>query len=713
MEMTAPPSLRVLLVEGDAEALRVARSALERHGHDVRAVSTSADATAGLVWQPDVVILGCSLPDGEGVDLIPAIRAARPRAHVVCVRSSASESDWVAGLAAGADDCLVAPVSARELLARVTVYAHRLAREQQSVLQLGPLVIDAQRRLVHLHDQPLQLTRREFELLRHLATNRGRAVSRAELLAVAWSSSAEWQSPATVTEHVRRVRGKLETDPAAPRWITSIRGVGYRFDVPTDVEDEADAPAFVIVRGATIVHATPPVADLVGVAGVQAVVGRDVCDFLAPGSVAAFDRRTADGEVGAWPRPEIVTLRRADGSEVHAEVASVPVTWDGQPCSQITLWPLDGRTQPLRTLVTGIAIDVAEAVILSSADFRIESFNAAAEALYGWQEAEVLGKHVAEVLPWVGTEEDLAAAAATLTDTGHWHGRAVQRRRDGAPVAVMANTTLLRDVAGRPVGVISVNRPTSDPPLVDPPVDACLADEIQRGLAADEFFVEYQPIVRLIDRTVIGYEALVRWQHPDRGRVPPLEFIEAAERIGAINDIGSRVLELACAQLARWHRDGPEVHLAVNVSARQLDHHLVDHLVALIARHDLRADALWLEVTETALVDDLDRAVATLRQIVDLGVRIAIDDFGTGWATLTYLRQFPVSALKVDSVFVDQICTRPCDAAIVRSVLSLGNELDLAVIAEGIECEEQVDALLQMGCTLGQGFLFGRPRPAS
>lgn len=245
------------------------------------------------------------------------------------------------------------------------------------------------------------------------------------------------------------------------------------------------------------------------------------------------------------------------------------------------------------------------------------------------------------------------------------------------------------------------------------PVEESFVHEIKRGLADDQFFVEYQPIVRLDDRTIIGYEALVRWQHPDRGRVPPIEFIEAAEGTGVIADIGSHVLELACAQLGRWHRDDRDVHVAVNVSARQLDEHLVRHLVTLIDRHDLRADQIWLEVTETALVDDLDRATATLSQLVGIGVKVAIDDFGTGWATLAYLRQFPVSALKIDSVFVNQICTSKCDAAIVRSVLSLGHELDIAVIAEGIESEEQRDELIKMGCTIGQGFLFGRPGPAT
>ena len=645
--------------------------------------------------------------------VIPAIRKARPHAYVMLVSGLSGESERVAGLEAGADDYMVKPVSIPELGARVTAFAQRVARQRGSVLRLGPLVIDPQRRLALLHDKPVDLTRREFDLLHHLAANRDRTISRAELLAAAWASSAEWQSPATITEHVRRVRAKLEVDAASPLWIKSVRGVGYRLDMPDHVNGHEDVAACVIVKGTTILHATPTVADLVGAASVEQIVGQSVNRFISPASVAAFDRRPSTGDVGAWPRPEIITLARLDGTDVHVELASNPVHWQGDLCDQVTMWPLDGRTQRLRTLVTGITTEVADAVIISSADFRIESFNAAAERLYGWSEAEVLGKIITDVLPWAGSEADLTAAADALATTGHWYGRATQSRSDGTPVTVMANTTLLRDGSGQPVGVISVNRPSSDATEVDAPVDESLALEITRGLADDEFFVEYQPIVRLADRTIIGYEALVRWQHPDRGRVPPIEFIDTAERTGAIADIGFRVLEEACAQLARWRREGRDVHVAVNVSARQLDATLVRHLVNLIARHDLSAEQIWLEVTETALVDDLDAAIATLSELVDIGVKVAIDDFGTGWASLTYLRLFPASALKIDSVFVDQICTSTSDAAIVRSVLSLGLELDIAVIAEGIESEEQVDELIKMGCTIGQGFLLGAPRPAS
>jgi EAL domain-containing protein (putative c-di-GMP-specific phosphodiesterase class I) len=153
---------------------------------------------------------------------------------------------------------------------------------------------------------------------------------------------------------------------------------------------------------------------------------------------------------------------------------------------------------------------------------------------------------------------------------------------------------------------------------------------------------------------------------------------------------------------------------AVNLSARQLlDNSLIDRLAAVMAATALPSGKLWLEVTETALVEDLDQAIDVLERIRDLGARIAIDDFGTGWASLTYLREFPVHALKIDRIFVAGLGTGSRDDAIVASMISLGHELDVVVIAEGVEREDQRRSLIDLGCIVGQGYLFGRPQPAS
>jgi EAL domain-containing protein (putative c-di-GMP-specific phosphodiesterase class I) len=225
--------------------------------------------------------------------------------------------------------------------------------------------------------------------------------------------------------------------------------------------------------------------------------------------------------------------------------------------------------------------------------------------------------------------------------------------------------------------------------------------------------VHYQPIVELAAGTAIGVEALVRWNHPTRGLLYPADFVDAAERLGMIGDLGEVVLESACNQLVSWRRQGRDLSLAVNVSALQLiDHQFTRRLEAIITRTGIEARHLWLEITETALVEDVAQATVALRAIDALGVRIAIDDFGTGWASLTYLREFPVHALKIDRTFVDGLGCRLRDQAIVRSIIQMGLELGLDVIAEGIETSEQQAALVALGCTTGQGYLFARPAPA-
>jgi EAL domain-containing protein (putative c-di-GMP-specific phosphodiesterase class I) len=212
---------------------------------------------------------------------------------------------------------------------------------------------------------------------------------------------------------------------------------------------------------------------------------------------------------------------------------------------------------------------------------------------------------------------------------------------------------------------------------------------------------------------VITVEALVRWNHPDRGLLAPDAFIDTAERAGLILELGSVVLDKACRQVASWRAGGADLELAVNLSMKELgDPGLVDRITSTLDVSGLDPCALWLEVTETALVEDVDQASELLHRLAVLGIRIAIDDFGTGWASLTYLRQFPVHALKIDRVFVTGIDRNPSDAAIARSIVLLGKELGLAVIAEGIETAAQEHTLQKLGCSIGQGYLYGRPTPA-
>lgn len=236
-----------------------------------------------------------------------------------------------------------------------------------------------------------------------------------------------------------------------------------------------------------------------------------------------------------------------------------------------------------------------------------------------------------------------------------------------------------------------------------------IANELHRAVERSELRVHYQPIVDMIDERIVGVEALVRWQHPDRGLVGPDEFIPVAEETGLIVPIGCWVLAAALHQLVEWDR--ADVYVAVNLSGRQLvDGRLVDDVACLLRRYDVNPGQLYLEITETALVSDMPCALQALTGLKKLGVRLALDDFGQGQSSLANLRRFPVDVIKVDRTFVASIKE---DARIASAVIQLGRALGLAVVGEGVETREQAVRLQALGCRLGQGHLFGAAVPAS
>ena len=241
-----------------------------------------------------------------------------------------------------------------------------------------------------------------------------------------------------------------------------------------------------------------------------------------------------------------------------------------------------------------------------------------------------------------------------------------------------------------------------------------LALELAHGLEHDQLEVHFQPEIAVATGDLAGFEALVRWRHPERGLVPPDEFIGVAEESGLIVALGDRVLSEACQQLSRWLELGPEAPLwvAVNVSARQLsDPEFPSRVRAIIAAHQVPPARVCLEVTESALLDT-DAAERALRALKEIGVTIAIDDFGTGYSSLSRLKRFRVDFLKIDRGFVSGIGVDPEDDVIVAAVVNLASSLGLRVVAEGIETPEQLDRLADLGCEFGQGYLWHRPAEA-
>jgi diguanylate cyclase (GGDEF)-like protein/PAS domain S-box-containing protein len=243
-----------------------------------------------------------------------------------------------------------------------------------------------------------------------------------------------------------------------------------------------------------------------------------------------------------------------------------------------------------------------------------------------------------------------------------------------------------------------------------------LEAEFRQALIAGQFVVHYQPTVKIDTGAVSGFEALVRWDHPDRGLLAPGEFIPIAEETGLIVELGRWVLRQACNQARAWRADNPNLDLgiAVNLSARQFrDPRLIDDVAAALVGADLEARSLTLEITESVFFDDRDLAVECLQRLKDLGVRVALDDFGTGYSSLGRLRELPIDVLKIDKAFIDGVATDNESSGLVEAILRMAETLSLDTIAEGVEYGDQADRLAQLGSQLVQGFLYSRPLPAA
>jgi diguanylate cyclase (GGDEF)-like protein/PAS domain S-box-containing protein len=241
-----------------------------------------------------------------------------------------------------------------------------------------------------------------------------------------------------------------------------------------------------------------------------------------------------------------------------------------------------------------------------------------------------------------------------------------------------------------------------------------LENELHRAIERNEFLLYYQPKLDAKSRKVVGIEALIRWKHPDKGMISPAEFIPLAEESGMIVRIGEWVLNAACRQNRAWRAAGlPSFSISVNLSNRQFGHEdLIETVTRALKDVEMDPSHLELEITESTIMQNPEKSIATLRQFKEMGIRISIDDFGTGYSSLNYLRRIPFDSLKIDRSFVMNINTSPDDAAIVRAIIAMAHSLKLRVIAEGVEKEEQFAFLRELGCDEVQGYFFSKPLPA-
>jgi EAL domain-containing protein (putative c-di-GMP-specific phosphodiesterase class I) len=258
---------------------------------------------------------------------------------------------------------------------------------------------------------------------------------------------------------------------------------------------------------------------------------------------------------------------------------------------------------------------------------------------------------------------------------------------------------------------------------------------LRKAIERNEFVLHYQPKVELLKGEITGVEALIRWNRPGYGFVPPSEFISVLEQTGLINQVGAWVLETACKQIAEWRQAGiGEIPVSVNVSGRQFSQATLKRDVIRIIEENnvhpqllefelqteralrensIDSDLLELELTESSLMTHARKTIGILKRLKMLGIRISVDDFGTGYSSLAYVKRFPIDVLKIDRSFVRDITTNPADAAITTAIIDMAHSLDVRVVAEGVETVEQLDFLRERGCDEIQGYYFARPLPAS
>ena len=508
----------------------------------------------------------------------------------------------------------------------------------------------------------------------------------------------------------------------------------------------AAVPTFIVDRHGRVVDANAAFAALLRV-DLGGVIGRAAVELVHPADRGTLRRHLAPAAMGRSD-PAPVELRLECGGDATAIVSAHPssiVHGDqrGIVVQLVDLTPqrrAEARLALHRELLELVAAGtpLTEVAMAVAANIGRAIDRATGAVLFAGQPAALSPDLRVPWLPFVGSLDGSFADVAPVPYRSAWSVEVPDLR--GAPLAAIAilmerergpdhddvqsaqmlasvvRLALQRDATsgGLSTALHDVRVALLEPDLRNPTAGDMAADDLRRGLANDEVGVHYQPIVDLHTGSVVSLEALIRWQHPTRGFVPPPELIHVAESSGLIGEIGALVLTTACRDLARWRADGaPDLSVAVNLSARQLaDPDLVALVRGAVDGAGLDASALVVEITESVVVDDVDLVVAALAELRRIGVRVAIDDFGTGYSSLLYLKRFPADVLKVDRSFVQGLGVHDGDTAIVDAVVELGHRLGLEIVAEGVETEDQLRELRRRRCDHAQGFLLQRPVPA-
>lgn len=563
-------------------------------------------------------------------------------------------------------------------------------------------------------------------------------------------------------------------DPEVGAVLISLRDVTDRVDAEVALVErdqlyrhivEATPDAVVIHSDGTVFHANRAAAQLLGAGDPLELVGRRMVDLCRP------DPATAVG-ADAWSPGRAHRITRLDGVGLDAELTAIPTMWDGHPATQVVIRDITERQlhdlallhQATHDPLTGLPNRSLLADRLEHASSRaartrrpfavlfvdLDRFKVVNDTLGHEVGDELLRQIAARLVDAVrpgdtvarlgGDEFVVVVEDLLVTDTVDL---VVERIQEGFAAAFSINE---RDfLINASIGVL-VTSDGGDPKALLRDADAAMYtaktqgrgravrfdaalrerasryEEIRLRLRAaldeGQLWAALQPVIRLTDRRVVAVEALLRWDHPDRGPLLPDAFLDVADEAGLLPEVGAWVLDATCHQLARWRADrtsesARSLWASVNVGHSELLHPaFTTRVLETLERHRLPGSALCLEVTERALLDDPARAADALRPLREVGVMLAIDDFGTGYTALAALRRFSPDHLKIDRAFVSGMTESPSDAALVRAVIQMGHALGISVVAEGVELVEQQHLLSVLGCDLAQGFLLGRPTRA-
>ena len=388
---------------------------------------------------------------------------------------------------------------------------------------------------------------------------------------------------------------------------------------------------------------------------------------------------------------------------------------------------------------------IPDAMVVVNARGEIVLLNLRAEKQFGYCPDELLGQLVSNILPGEFTERlfarGLRSAQEGQADPVGAAAELAGRRKDGSefPIELTLSslksaegafvTAAIRDAPARPMAARPSRKPARSRVMEEAlfPEQAArwpirdrraverlpMRESLRRALSHQEFEVHYQPKVDLKTGAITGAEALIRWMHPLRGSVPPAQFIPVAEECGLILPIGKWVLREACTQARAWVDAGlPPATMAVNISAMEFRHEsFMEGVLAILNETRLDPGSLELELTESVLMTRVGSTLSSLHALREKGLRLAVDDFGTGYSSLSYLRTFPIDALKIDQSFVREITTAPDETMILATMIHLGRDLKLRVVAEGVETDEELAFLQSHRCDEAQGFRFSRPVP--